>query len=93
VLLSWLHWTPGVLAPSVAVLLLLVVGPQVVLLVSLGAVALLVALLAALRLLLVVGHLVAPVLGKLVVVGLTAIVALEVAFVTGPTGALLECFH
>jgi hypothetical protein len=84
------------------VVLLLVAGPQVVLLVALVVVALLAALvvvallaalLAALGLLQVVGHLVAPVPGKLVVVGLAAVVILEVAFVAGPTEALLECSH
>jgi hypothetical protein len=97
VLLSWFHWSPGALALSVAVLLL-VAGPQVVLLVVLPVVTLLVALLvvqAAPGLLLAVGLLVAPVpvLGKLVVLGPAAAVALVVAFVAGPTEAFLECFH
>jgi hypothetical protein len=57
VLLSWLHWSPRVLAPSVTVLLL-VAGPLVVLLVGLVAPGILLA----------VGHLVAlaPILGRLV---------------------------
>jgi hypothetical protein len=76
----------------------LVAGPQVALLVVPVVVALLAALLvvwAAPGVLLVVGHLVAlvPMLGRLVALGLAAIVALVVVSVAGWTETLLECFH
>jgi hypothetical protein len=78
--------------------LLLVAGPQMVLLVVLVVLAPLAAILmvwVAPGLLLAVGHLVAlaPMLGKLVVPGLAAVVVLVMAFVAGPIEPLLECFH